>query len=113
MSHPLTITDADFKAEVLDSETPVLVDFWAEWCGPCRMIAPTVEQIAAENEGTLKVGKLDIDSNKETPMTFGVFSIPTIILFKGGKEIERLVGNQPKERMMAKIRPHLESVAAG
>ncbi len=112
MSHPHTLTDANFQAEVLESDTPVLVDFWAEWCGPCRSIAPIVESIALENPGVLKVGKLDIDSNQQTPMTFGVFSIPTLILFKNGKEAERLVGNQPKERLMAKIRPHLTSVTA-
>ena len=85
----------------------MLVDFWATWCGPCRMIAPIVEQIAQENDGKVSVGKLDVDVNGQTAMKYGVMSIPTLILFKDGKPVERLVGMMPKERLMAKIKPHL------
>ncbi len=85
----------------------MLVDFWATWCGPCRMIAPIVEQIAQENDGKISVGKLDVDVNGQTAMKYGVMSIPTLILFKDGKPVERLVGMMPKERLMAKIKPYL------
>lgn len=105
--HPLVVTDANFDSEVLQSEQPVLVDFWAEWCGPCRQIAPTVESIAQEHAATLKVGKLDVDSNVHTASQFGVQSIPTLLLFKQGKVAERIVGNMPKERIMAQLKPHL------
>lgn len=86
-------TDADFKADVLDSQVPVLVDFWATWCGPCRAIAPHLETLANEFEGKLKVVKVDIDSNPKTPGSFGVRSIPTLLLFKGGELADKIVGN--------------------
>jgi thioredoxin 1 len=101
------VTDASFEQEVLKSAGPVLVDFWAEWCGPCRQIAPTVEAIALENSATLRVGKLDVDANIHTASQFGVQSIPTLLLFKQGKVAERIVGNMPKERIMAQLKPHL------
>jgi len=110
--HTVNLSDADFKTEVLESETPVLVDFWAEWCGPCKMIGPVVDEIAREHAGSLKVGKLDIDSNQQTAMDHGVFSIPTLILFKGGKEAERIVGNQPKAQLLSVLKPHLASTAS-
>ncbi len=103
----MTVTDATFDSDVLKAETPVLVDFWAEWCGPCRAVAPTVAAIARENEGKLKVGKLDVDSNLVTASRFGVQSIPTLILFKNGQETERIIGNMPKERLWATLKPHL------
>jgi thioredoxin 1 len=106
-AHPMTMTDANFEAEVLHSEQPVLVDFWAEWCGPCRAIAPAVEAIAQENAGTLRVGKLDVDANLHTASAYNVQSIPTLLLFKDGQVAERIVGNMPKERIMAAVRPHL------
>ena len=105
--HPLEVTDSSFQKEVLDSPQLTVVDFWAPWCGPCRMIAPIVEQIAQENDGKISVGKLDVDVNGQTAMKYGVMSIPTLILFKDGKPVERLVGMMPKERLMAKIKPHL------
>ena len=95
--HILHVTDANFKAEVLESATPVLVDYWAEWCGPCKMIAPILEEVAKEYGGKLKVAKLNIDENPKTPGEYGIRGIPTLILFKGGKMVDQLVGNQPKE----------------
>ena len=107
MSKLMVVTDASFQADVEQSSGIVLVDFWATWCGPCKAIAPIVEQIAAENEGKITVSKLDVDVNGQTAMKYGVMSIPTLILFKNGQPVERLVGYQPKERLMAKIKPHL------
>jgi thioredoxin 1 len=95
----LNITDAEFKAQVLDSEVPVLLDFTAVWCGPCRVIAPLLDQLADANKGKLKVCKIDIDQNTDTPNQFGVQSIPTLILFKGGKVFERRVGALSKQAL--------------
>ena len=95
MSNVSPVTDAEFEATVLKSEQPVLVDFWAEWCGPCRMIAPIVEDIAGEFAGKAKVVKMDTDANPRTPSSLGIMSIPTVILFKGGRPVERTVGYRP------------------
>jgi thioredoxin 1 len=95
MSNVSPVTDAEFEVTVLQSEQPVLVDFWAEWCGPCRMIAPIVEDIAGEFAGKAKVVKMDTDANPRTPMSLGIMSIPTVILFKGGRPVERTVGYRP------------------
>jgi thioredoxin 1 len=105
--NPLELTDANFQQEVLKSEKPVLVDFWAVWCGPCRMIAPVVEEIAKEYQGKLKVGKLDVDHNPETAMQFGVRSIPTLLVFKGGRVVEQIVGALPRKSLLDKVTPHL------
>ena len=112
MAKPLDVTDADFQKEVLESDLPVLVDFWADWCHPCRMIAPSVKEIAAEQEGVLKVAKIDVDENPAVPGRYRVVGIPTLMLFKGGQIVERIVGAQPKERILAQIMPHLEKAAA-
>ncbi len=101
------IDDSNFDAEVLKSDKPVLVDFWAEWCGPCKAIAPVVEEIATEYGAKLKVGKLDVDSNPKTAMQFGVRSIPTLLIFKEGKVVEQIVGAVPKSKLLGKITPHL------
>jgi|SRR5580698_2500333 thioredoxin 1 len=101
MSHPVTVTDTNFQSEVIESDIPVLVDFWASWCSPCKMIAPIVEELADEYEGKVKVAKVDVDANPVTPGMFGVMSIPTLMLFKGGKAEERIVGYQPKPKLKA------------
>jgi thioredoxin 1 len=88
----LTFTDNSFDTDVLNSEVPVLVDFWAEWCGPCRMMGPTVDQIAVDYDGKVKVGKLDVDSNQQTASRYGIRGIPTLLLFKGGQIVEQKVG---------------------
>lgn len=104
---PIEVTDENFKQEVLDSTVPVLLDFWAEWCGPCKMIAPVVEQLAAEFQGKLKVGKVDVDSNQQTSMQFGIRSIPTLLIFKNGKVVEQIVGAVPKAALADKVSKHL------
>jgi thioredoxin 1 len=103
----VTVSDAEFDTQVLKADRPVLLDFWAEWCPPCKMIAPVLEDIATEHGDKLIVGKLDVDNNPNTAMRFGVQSIPTLILFKDGVETERVVGFLPKERLWAKLSPHL------
>ena len=94
--HVKTATDANFVSEVLGSDVPALVDFWAEWCGPCRAIAPLVDQIAEENQGKLKVFKMNVDDNPNTPAQYGVRGIPTLIMVKNGKVVDQLVGSVPK-----------------
>ena len=107
MSNSQIVTDETFSEQVLKSSMPILVDFWAIWCGPCRMVAPIVDELARENEGKLKVMKLDVDENQNTSMAYGVMSIPTLILFKDGKPVERIVGFKPKGDLAKKILPHL------
>jgi thioredoxin 1 len=99
MGAVLEINDANFNAEVLEASQPVLVDFWAPWCGPCRQIAPVVEQLSAENSGSAKVVKVNVDNAQECAQSYGVNSIPTLILFKGGEPVDRFVGVQPKSRL--------------
>ena len=101
------VTDDNFQAEVLESETPVLVDFWAPWCGPCRMVAPVVEEIAQEKGDALKVVKLNIDENQQTAMNYNVMSIPTLMVFKHGQPAKTVVGAYPKRRLEAEIEPAL------
>ena len=104
---PLAVDDANFQAEVLSSEKPVLVDFWAIWCGPCKMIAPLVEELAGEYDGKLKVAKMDVDANPRTAMQFGIRSIPTLLVFKGGQVVEQIVGAVPKRHLLDRLTPHL------
>ena len=99
----LTITDANFDSEVLKSGTPALVDFWAEWCGPCRLVAPILEELAPLYKGKLKIGKLNVDENQDSPTKFGVMNIPTMILFKNGKESQRIIGAMSKAELQKKI----------
>ncbi len=107
MTKPIHVTDSTFDAEVLKSDIPVLADFWAEWCGPCKTVAPVLEEIAEEYNGELKIAKLEVDENGQTARQFGVKSIPTLILFTNGQPVERLVGAMPKEQLLSRIRPHL------
>ncbi len=103
MAGPIVLTDDNFNSEVLESAQPVLVDFWATWCGPCRMIAPIVEELSEEYDGRVKVGKLDVDSAQKTAGSFGIRSIPTLLLFKEGKVAEQIIGAVPKEQIAAKL----------
>ncbi len=99
----VTLTDQNFKSEVLDSKIPVLVDFWAEWCAPCRMVAPVVEKIAKEYAGKLKVGKVNVDDNSGTPQKYGIQGIPTLILFKNGQVANQMVGFQSEDKLKSAI----------
>ena len=104
---PLQITDSTFQTEVMNSQTPVLIDFWAEWCGPCRMIAPIVEELAKEYDGKLKVGKVDGDANPQISMDFGIRSIPTLMIFKGGKVVDQIIGAVPKRTLVDRVSAQL------
>ena len=97
------ITDDNFQDEVLNSELPVLIDFWAVWCGPCKMIAPIVEDLATEYDGKAKIGKLDVDSNQQTSIKYGVRSIPTLLIFKGGELVDTIIGAVPKAKVVEKL----------
>ena len=99
-------TDANFASDVLKSDTPVLVDFWAPWCGPCKMIGPIIEKLSTELSGTVKIGKLNVDDNPATAQEYGVMSIPTILLFKGGKVVGTTMGFQPEPKLRAFIDSH-------
>lgn len=103
MSHPIKVSDASFEVDVLKSDTPVVVDFWAEWCGPCRMIAPMLDEIAQEMGGKVKVAKINVDENPETAAKFGVRSIPTLLLFKDGSNVATHVGASPKAKLSSWI----------
>ena len=103
MAHPVEITDDTFDQEVIQSETPVLVDFWADWCAPCKMIAPMVDELADEYDGKIKFAKLDVDSNPMTATNFGIRGIPTLLIFKGGKPVESVVGAVPKSTLKKKL----------
>ena len=106
MGKPIEITDSNFQSTVLDSDKPVLVDFWAEWCGPCRAIAPIIEELAVEMEGKAVVGKVDVDNNQQVSAQFGVMSIPTLLVFKGGKVVDKHVGLTSKGVLSQKLAAH-------
>ena len=101
------VTDNNFQAEVIESDVPVLVDFWAPWCGPCRVVAPVLEEIAGERSEQLKIVKLNIDENQQTAAQFGILAIPTMVLFRNGAEAKRIQGALPKKRLEAELEPAL------
>jgi thioredoxin 1 len=103
MAHPIEITDDNFTEEVVNSDTPVLVDFWAEWCGPCKMIAPIVEELAEEFKGKIKFTKLDVDSNPQSAQNFGIRGIPTLLIFDGGQPVDQVVGAVPKSVLKKRL----------
>jgi len=107
MAKATTISDSTFEEEVLKSDVPVLVDFWAEWCGPCRMVSPVLDEIAAEKGSKMKLVKLNVDENTRTAASLGITSIPTMMLYKNGAAVERMVGAQPKQRLLQQIEKHL------
>jgi thioredoxin 1 len=107
MAHTIEVTDANFKDEVLSSNVPVLVDFWAEWCGPCKMIAPAVADLAKEYEGRAKICKLDVDSNYLTAGEYGIRSIPSLLIFKNGRVVDQIVGAVPKQKLKEKLEANL------
>jgi thioredoxin 1 len=107
MAKPIVVTDGTFDELVVNADKPILVDFWAEWCGPCKMIAPVLDELAGELDGQLTIGKLDVDHNQNTAYAFGVMSIPTLLLFKDGEPVDRIVGYQPKPALKSRLQKHL------
>ncbi len=105
-NNTVPVTDQSFENDVLKASVPVLVDFWAEWCGPCRALGPKLEEIAGELKGKIQIVKLNVDENPTSPAKYGVRGIPTMILFKDGKEIDQIVGNHPKENILALLQKH-------
>ena len=108
MGKYVDVTDATFEDEVIKADLPVLVDFWAVWCAPCRMVAPIVEELASEKEGSLKVAKMDVDNNPDTAMKYGIRSIPTMLVFKGGEVVDQIVGAVPKTMIESKLEKHMQ-----
>jgi len=104
MSDLLQVTDGNFEEEIVNSDIPAMVDFWAEWCGPCKMVGPVVEELAQEYKGKIKIAKMDVDSNRDTPAKFGIRNIPTLILFKDGEVAKMIIGAQPKSQIYGELK---------
>jgi len=104
MADIMQVTDENFDAEIMKSDLPAMVDFWAEWCGPCRMVGPVVEELSKVYEGKIKIAKMDVDKNRQTPAKFGIRNIPTLILFKGGEVAQTIIGAQPKSYIEGEIK---------
>jgi thioredoxin 1 len=104
MSDIMQVTDENFEAEIVKSDIPSMVDFWAEWCGPCRMVGPVVEELANTYKGKIKIAKMDVDKNRQTPAKFGIRNIPTLILFKGGQVAQTIIGAQPKSYIEGELK---------
>lgn len=107
MAKPVAVTDATFESEVLKSDKVVLTDFWAAWCGPCKRIAPVLEEMAGEMGDKLKIAKIDVDENQGVMLKYNILSIPTLLLFKNGRVVEQIVGFKPKDALLRQIQPHL------
>jgi thioredoxin 1 len=108
MSKPVNVTDATYKSEVLDeSEKTVIVDFWAPWCGPCRIVGPILEEIASEESDNIKVAKVNVDENQQYAGQLGVFNIPTMVVYKNGEPVDKIIGAMPKTAIMARVKPHM------
>ena len=109
MSKPIEITDATFEEEVVNADTPVLVDFWADWCAPCKVIAPIVEELAEEYDGQIKFGKVDVDSNPKVATTYGIRGIPALLIFKAGEPVDQVVGAVPKSVLKKRLEEAIPS----
>ncbi len=107
MSNAIHVTDADFDSVVLKSDIPVLIDFWAAWCGPCKLIGPIVEELAGEYAGKFKICKLDVDNNQKTAFQYGIRSIPTVLIFKNGEVVDSILGAVPKQKIVDRIQTHI------
>ena len=112
MTKPVNVTDATFNQEVLQASELVLVDFWADWCGPCKAVAPILEEIASEQAGSIKIAKVDIDENQQYAAQLNVTSIPTMVVFKNGQPIDKIIGAMPKQQIMSRVQPHLAAATA-